>query len=140
MPVSTGKYQLVAVLLRYGSQGTGFISNPQGRTGALQIDGSGGIDESLVDRINSDSETPPKPCRKKRNEALYRKLLQEKLDHLFPEERRVIEPVLLKYAHVFHDEETNDFKCTDVIEHPILVGDARPIWRPEFRTPYALRG
>jgi len=51
----------------------------------------------------------------------------------------LIEPILLKYAHVFHDEETNDFKGTNVIEHEIPIGDARPIRRPQYRTPYALR-
>ena len=45
----------------------------------------------------------------------------------------------MKYAHVFHDEETNDFKGTNIIEHEILVGDARPIRRPQYRTPFALR-
>jgi hypothetical protein len=99
-----------------------------------------GISESLVDSINSDSDLPKKPCRKKKIEALYRKLLQKKLDHLSQEERQILEPVLLKYAHVFHDEETNDFKCTDVIEHEIIVGDAQPIRRPPYRTPYALPG
>ena len=37
--------------------------------------------ESLVDRINTDSDQPTKPQRKMRNEALYQKLLQNKLDH-----------------------------------------------------------
>ena len=55
------------------------------------------------------------------------------------EERQILEPVLLKYAHVFHDEETNDFKGTDIIEHQIPVGDARPIRMPQYRTPFALR-
>jgi hypothetical protein len=92
-----------------------FSNEPLSLPKATVLGMAQGIDESLVDRINSDSETP-QPCRKRRNEALYRKLLQGKLDHLSPEERRVIEPVLLKYARVFHDEETNDFKCTDVID------------------------
>jgi hypothetical protein len=102
-----------------------------------------GISESTVDKINTggqaSSSVPTRPHRKKKNEVLYNKLLQGKLDHLPQEERQLIEPVLRKYAHVFHDEETNDFKATDVIEHEILVGDARPIRRPPYRTPYALR-
>ena len=49
--------------------------------------------------------------------ALNQKLLQGKLDHLSKEERELIEPVLLEYAHVFHDKESNDFKGTDIIEH-----------------------
>ena len=51
----------------------------------------------------------------------------------------MIEPILLKYDHVFHDEETNDFKGTNVIKHEIPIGDARPIRRPQYRTPYAVR-
>jgi len=27
----------------------------------------------------------------------------------------------MKYAHIFHDEETNDFKGSDVIEHQIVL-------------------
>jgi hypothetical protein len=46
----------------------------------------------------------------------------------------------MKYAHVFHDEETNDSKGTDVIEHEILVGNGKHIRRPPYCTPYALLG
>jgi len=62
------------------------------------------------------------------------------LNHLPQEERRLIEPVLLKYTHVFHDEDTNDFKATDVVEHEITVKKDTPIRRPQYRTPFALRG
>ena len=41
--------------------------------------------------------------------------------------------------HVFHDEDTNDFKGTDIIEHQIIVDNLPPIRRPQYRTPYALR-
>jgi len=41
-----------------------------------------------------------------------------------------MESILLKYAHVFHDENTNDFKGTQVLEHQMPVGDANPIRRP----------
>jgi len=40
--------------------------------------------------------------------------------------------------HVFH-EETNDFKSTDVIEHQILLEDNKPIRRPQYKTPFALK-
>ena len=100
------------------------------------------ISESLVDRINtraeSNSGSPTNPPKTKRNEALYDKLLCGKLDHLTSEERH-IEPMLLKYAHVFHDEDTNDFKATNVMEHQILVGDTKPIRILPYRNPYALR-
>jgi len=46
---------------------------------------------------------------------------------------------MIKYAHVFHDEKENDFKCTNVVEHQIQVGDTKPITKPPYRTPYAFR-
>jgi hypothetical protein len=45
----------------------------------------------------------------------------------------------LKYTHVFHDEEMNDFKVTKVIEHQIPIGNTQPIRWLTYRTPYALR-
>jgi hypothetical protein len=39
-------------------------------------------------------------------------------------EKRLIEPMLQKYAHVLHDEEPNDFKSTNVVEHIIDRPDA----------------
>jgi len=61
-----------------------------------------------------------------------------KLDHFPQEEKHLIEPVLLKYAHVFHDEGTNDFKGKD-IEHQIILHNVPPIRIPQYQTPYALR-
>ena len=55
------------------------------------------------------------------------------------EQRKHIEPVLLKYAHVFHDEDTNVFEGTHVVEHEIHTGDAKPIRRPPYRTPFTRR-
>jgi len=66
-------------------------------------------------------------------------LLKGKLDHLPPHERQFIEPVFLKYAHFYYDEELNDFKATNVVEYEIPVGDTPPVGRPPYRTPYALR-
>ena len=45
----------------------------------------------------------------------------------------------MKYAHDGHDEESNEFKGTNVIEHEIPVNNTRPIRRPQYRTPFALR-
>ena len=101
------------------------------------------VSEYLVDKINvekdPDANSPTKPPRKRKIELLYNQLLQGNLDHLKPDERRQFEPVLVKYVHVFHDENNNDFKGTKVIEHQILVGDAKPIRKPPCRTPFALR-
>ena len=47
-------------------------------------------------------------------------------------EKQVTEPVLIKYAHVFHGEDSNDFKSTDVIEHQIVLEDTRPIRKPQY--------
>jgi hypothetical protein len=66
-------------------------------------------------------------------------LLKGKFDHLSEEERQEIEPVLLIYAHIFHDEQTNEFKGTDVVEYQILVENVRPIKKPQYRVPYSLR-
>ena len=65
------------------------------------------MSESVIDRKisrnGSESKRPTRPSRRKENEALYCKLLQGKLDHLTLKDRQQIGPVLLKYAHVFHD-------------------------------------
>jgi hypothetical protein len=58
-------------------------------------------------------------------------LLHGKLDQLPVKERQLIEPVLLKYAHLFHDEQMNYFKGTSVIEHEIPLNDTRPIRKPQ---------
>ena len=79
------------------------------------------VSEDLVDKIKAKRElgadSSTKPPRKLKNELLYNQLLQGKLDHLKPDERRRIEPVLMEYAHVFHDENTYDFKGTKIFEH-----------------------
>ena len=88
------------------------------------------VSEALVNKTNADKESdtniPPKPPRQRKNELLYNQLLQGKLVHL-NQEIRHIKQVLMKYAHVFHDENVNKFKGTQVIEHYILVTDAKPI-------------
>jgi hypothetical protein len=98
------------------------------------------ISEVIVDKINTGGQSSfddSHSCEK--NKVLFQKLLKGKLDHLPQHKRRLIEPVLLKYAHVFHDEELNDFKATNVVEYEIPVEDTPPIRRPPYRKPYALR-
>jgi len=92
--------------------------------------------ESVVDKINtgqSSVNTPDETSKGVRNRELYQRLLKGKLEHLPQHERQLIEPVLVKYAHVFHDEELNDFKATNVVEYEIPVGDSTPIRRPPIR-------
>ena len=50
--------------------------------------------------------------------------------------RQKIEQVLRKFAQVFHDEDSNDFKDTGV-EHEIVLKDATSIRRPLYKTPFA---
>jgi len=92
------------------------------------------VSESVVDKINtagqSSVNTPDETNKGVRNRELYQKLLKGKLEHLPQHERQLIEPVLVKYAHVFHDEELNDFKATNMVEYEIPVGDSTPIRRP----------
>jgi len=74
------------------------------------------VSESGINRINAgskiDMNRPEKPRRKKRNEV-YSILLQGKLDHQPQEERQLRESLLLKDAHLFHDEKDNEFNGTD---------------------------
>ena len=88
------------------------------------------MSESVVDRINTVGQSSVNTSK---NIELYRKLLKGKLEHLPPHERQLIEPVFVRYAHVFHDEEPNDFKATNVVEYEIPVEDSIPIRRPLIR-------
>jgi hypothetical protein len=40
---------------------------------------------------------------------------------------------------VFHNEEVAEFKGTELVEHRIITGDARPIRKAPYSVPYALR-
>jgi hypothetical protein len=99
------------------------------------------ISDELVDAINikettnADFSTKQGP-----NNKRYQNLLIDKLDHLDPKEKELIEPVLKIFAHVFQDENTNDFKFTNALEHKINVTGPTPIRRPQYRNPFALRG
>ena len=102
------------------------------------------VSEAWVNHINTGeipkSSVTTKHKEEAKNEALYQKLLKGKLNHLPRKERQLLEPVMWKYAHPFHDEETNDFRATDVVEHQTEVEDTKPIRRPQYKTPFALRG
>jgi len=62
----------------------------------------------------------------------YSEYLNAVLGHLTRKERAVLEPVLRKYRHVFHDDEAAEFKGTDLVEHRIITGDARPIRKAQY--------
>jgi hypothetical protein len=67
------------------------------------------------------------------------KYIVNKLAHLSKSERKIIEPVLWEYADLFHDDEDNDFKSTNVVEHRIETGDAAPIRKHPHHIPFAFR-
>jgi len=50
-----------------------------------------------------------------------------------------MKPVLIKYAGIFHDDEDNDFKSINVVVHKMETGDATPIKKAPYKTPFALR-
>jgi hypothetical protein len=98
------------------------------------------VSETLVATVNDgpgvDSRKVP---RQTAVDLPFREYLNDKLGHLTPEERKVIEPVLIQYRKTFYVEGSNEFKGTDLIQHRIDTGDAKPIRRPPYRVPYALR-
>ena len=101
--------------------------------------------ESLVAVINDSEPLNSKRGRetsrgesKATTDPSFRQYLNGKLEHLTVEERSVMEP-LMKYKHVFHQEGSNDFKGTDLVEHRIVTGDANPIRKAPYRVPFALR-
>ena len=73
------------------------------------------------------------------NDSSFKQYLQDKLRHLSHAERSVMEPLLLKFRHVFHEEGSNDFRGTDLVEHKIVTGNAKPVRKPPYRVPFALR-
>ena len=54
-------------------------------------------------------------------------------------EKKIREPVLIKYAGIFHDDEDNVFKSTKLLVHELETGDATPVKKAEYKTPFALR-
>jgi hypothetical protein len=69
-----------------------------------------------------------------------KKYLRDSLAHLSDKERAETEPVLMRYAHVFHDDESGEFGKTDLVRHRIETGNAPPIRKVPYRVPHSLRG
>ena len=72
-------------------------------------------------------------------EAKYSKYLDSPLGHLTRKERSVLEPDLRKFRQVFQHDDDAEFKGTDLVEHRIIRGDAKPFRKAPYRVPYALR-
>jgi hypothetical protein len=60
-----------------------------------------------------------------------------KLVHLSRAERKIIDPVLIKYAGIFHDDEDNDLKSANVVVHKTETGDEPPTKKASYKTPFA---
>jgi hypothetical protein len=100
----------------------------------------------IVAELNDEVKTNSKHSRKFKcgvntviEDANFEQYLQGKLGHLSHKERSVMEPVLRKYRHIFHVEGSNDFRGTDLIEHRIITGNAKPIRKAPYRVPFALK-
>jgi hypothetical protein len=70
----------------------------------------------------------------------FQAYLESVLGHLSKEERAVMEPILRRFRHVFHDETDSKFEGTDLVEHRIITGDAPPFRKAPYRVSFALRG
>jgi hypothetical protein len=93
---------------------------------------------SLVALI--DSESQESGCKDGiTSDSSFRQYVRDMLGHLTPEERSVMEPVLMKCRQVFHKEGSNEFKGTDLVEPRIVTGDVKPIRKAPYRVPFALR-
>jgi len=50
-----------------------------------------------------------------------------------------MEPVLVNYRHIFHEERSNDFQDSDFAEHKIVTADEKPIRKSPYRVSFALK-
>jgi hypothetical protein len=101
---------------------------------------------NIVAELNDEVKTNSEHSRKLKcgvntliEDANFEQYLHHKLGHLTHKERSVMEPVLRKYRHTSHIEGSNDFKGTDLIEHRIITGNAKPIRKAPYRVPFALK-
>jgi hypothetical protein len=69
----------------------------------------------------------------------FEKYAQEKLLHLETRDRLLLEPVLYQYKHLFYGIGNRKLGCTNLVEHEIETGEARPIERNPYRIPHALK-
>jgi hypothetical protein len=76
---------------------------------------------------------------KRQNEIVFDLYLNEKLGHLTEKDRKILEPILRKYYHIFYQEDSSEIGCISVVKHKIDTGDAQPIRKTPYRTPRALK-
>jgi hypothetical protein len=62
----------------------------------------------------------------------FENYLREKLTHLPMKDRRVLQPVLWQYKHLFYGIGSRELGSTSQVEHSIETGDARPVKRNPY--------
>jgi hypothetical protein len=70
---------------------------------------------SMTEEKNEDARSAPFVVfsgNEKTRNLKFQNYLDDELAHLSPEERRVIKPALVRYSHIFHDDEDTDFEST----------------------------
>ena len=108
------------------------------------------ISSSVVAAINDDEGPSNTPHDKRRRngrrdvytvarEVKFKRYLDSILGHLRKTERAVMEPVLTKYMNIFQNDERNQFKGSNLVEHRIVTGDAKPTRKAPYSVPFALR-
>ena len=115
---------------------------PKGTILGIAEETSASIVAAINDEEISNFRSTEKTCRKVYmvvNDSSFKQYFQDKLGHLSHAERSVMEPILEKYRHVFHEEGSNDFRGKNLVEHKIITGNAKPIRKTPYRVPFALR-
>jgi hypothetical protein len=103
-----------------------------------------GRNENVVAMLNCDNGKPS--CGRttmstpRKTNSKTKQYLRDSLAHLSDEKRAEIEPVLMGYAHVFHDEESGEFGNANLVRHKIDTGNAPPIRKAPYKFPHSLRG
>jgi hypothetical protein len=66
-------------------------------------------------------------------------LLEKKLRHLNPEEKEIMQSVVLEYEGLFKKMEDGTIPCTNYGYHEIKAGGALPVKKRHYGFPYAVR-
>lgn len=93
-----------------------------------------GIDNKRLKNVNTVNYMK---SGKVRDERIIKEI-ESKLVHLSVDERKVLWPVLYRYAHIF-DEPQGKIGCYSKIEHKIETGNHPPIRKNPYRMPHALK-
>jgi hypothetical protein len=118
------------------------IQMPKGNILGVAQETSASIAATINDEGTSNFGSTEKTRRRVNmvvNDSSFKQYLQDKLGHLSQAERSVMEPILEKYRHIFHEEGSNDFRGADLVEHKIVTGNAKPIRKLPYIVPFALR-